>query len=240
MSQTIEAVFGPQLRRESVRIGFLDQVAIVPALDLELVDLALTEVRDEDLPDARPAPVAHRVTAAVPMVEIPDHADPLRIRGPHREMDAPEAGMGPQVGTEPLVIPIMRPFAEQVQIEVSQDRPECVGIDELPRIPFMILHAQPVGERFGAIGEDGREEAVRVDRSIATRSPGSPRSGPRPRPFEPPARTPGSPRSRSPRSAGQLVQAQDRIWVPVVAMHDQFGVVRGRRGYRHRLHRHDC
>ena len=44
---------GPHLGGEAVGVGLLDEVAVVPALDLVLVDLALAEVGDEDLPDAR-------------------------------------------------------------------------------------------------------------------------------------------------------------------------------------------
>ena len=43
---------GPQLGGEAVGVGLLDEVAVVAALDLELVDLALAEVGDEDLPDS--------------------------------------------------------------------------------------------------------------------------------------------------------------------------------------------
>ena len=154
---------GANLRRESVGVGLLDQVAVVPALDLELVDLAVAEVRDEDLPDAGRAPVAHRVASAVPVIEVPDHAHPLGVGRPDREMDAAEALVHPEVSAEPLVVPIVGSLAEQVQIEVGQDRPQGIRVDELPRMPFMILHSQPVGETLGAIGEDRREEAVGVD-----------------------------------------------------------------------------
>ena len=89
-SQTTEAVRGPQFRGEAVGVGLLDQVAAVPALHLVFVDLALAEIGNEELPDAGGAPVAHRVPAAVPVIEVADHADPLRVRCPDREMDALE------------------------------------------------------------------------------------------------------------------------------------------------------
>ena len=61
------------------------------ALDLVLVDLALAKIGNEDLPDAGGAAIAHGVTAAVPVIEIADHADALRVRGPDGEVDAAKA-----------------------------------------------------------------------------------------------------------------------------------------------------
>ena len=55
--------------------------------------------------------------------------------------------MRPEVGTEPLVIAVVRPFAEQVEVEVGQDRPEAIGVDEIPRMPLVVLHPEPIGER---------------------------------------------------------------------------------------------
>ena len=49
-SQTTDAVFGPHLGGETVRVGLLDEIAVVAALDLELVDFALDQVRDERFP----------------------------------------------------------------------------------------------------------------------------------------------------------------------------------------------
>ena len=43
------------------------------------------DARQEDLPDAALAAQAHRVAAAVPAVEVADHADPRGVGGPHRE-----------------------------------------------------------------------------------------------------------------------------------------------------------
>ena len=60
------------------------------ALDLVLVDLALAEVGDEELPDPGRAAIAHRVAPAVPVIEVADHADPLGVGRPDGEMDAAE------------------------------------------------------------------------------------------------------------------------------------------------------
>ena len=79
---------GPHFGGEAVGVGLFDQIAVVPALHLVLVDLALAEIGNEKLPDAGGAAISHRVPAAVPVIEIADHADALRVRGPDGEMDA--------------------------------------------------------------------------------------------------------------------------------------------------------
>ena len=54
-------------------------------LDLEFVVRAFADAGQENLPDAAAEQLAHRIAAAVPAVEIADHADALRIRRPDVE-----------------------------------------------------------------------------------------------------------------------------------------------------------
>src|SRR5271166_5062353 len=61
---------GTEFGGKSVRVGFLYQIAVVAALDLELVNLARAQIRDKQLPDSGRAPVPHRVASAVPVVEV--------------------------------------------------------------------------------------------------------------------------------------------------------------------------
>ena len=133
------------------------------ALDLVLVDLALAEIGDEDLPDPGGAAIAHRMPAAVPVIEVADHADSLRVGGPDGEVDSAKPLMRSEVGTEPLVIAIVRPFAEQVQVEIGEHRPKRVRIDELPRMPLVVLDPEPIGEAALPAGEHGDEKTVRMD-----------------------------------------------------------------------------
>ena len=77
----------------------------------------------------------HRVAAAVPVVEVADDADPQRVRRPDGEVDAAKAFVRRGGGPEPLEVPVVRPLAEQVEVEVGQHRAERVGVDELPRCP---------------------------------------------------------------------------------------------------------
>ena len=195
---------GPHLRGEAVGVGLVNEIAVVAALDLVLVDFALAEVGDEDLPDPRGAAIAHRMPAAVPVIEIADDADPLRIGRPDGEMNAAKALMGPDVGTEPLVIAVVRPFAQQVQVKIGEDRPEEIGIDEIPRMPLVVFHREPIGKSAVPAGEAGHEKTIRVNslhRDPLARLALA--SGRRPRPTLPRAGRRGRPRySRAAASAG--------------------------------------
>ena len=145
------------------------------ALDLVLVDFALAEVGNEDLPDPGGAAIAHGMPAAVPVIEIADDADSLRIGGPDGEVDSAKPSMGSDMGTEPLVIAVVRPFAEQVQVKIGEDRPKEIGIDEFPRVSLAVFDPQTIGESALPAGEAGDEKTVGVNSlHRRPRSPGSP------------------------------------------------------------------
>ena len=78
------------------------------------------------------AAVPHRVAAAVPVVEVADHAHPLGVGRPDGEVDAPEPLVRAEVCPQSLVVAEVRPLAQQVEVEVGEHRPEAVGVDELP------------------------------------------------------------------------------------------------------------
>ena len=123
---------GAELGGEAVGIGFLHEVAVVPALDLELVDLTLAEIGNEQLPDAGRSAVSHRMATTVPVVEVADHADALGVGRPDGEVDAPESLVRAEVSAQPLEVAQVRSLAQKVKVEVGKDRPEAVGVDELP------------------------------------------------------------------------------------------------------------
>ena len=120
---------------------------MIAALDLELVDLALAEIRDEQLPDSGGAAVAHGVPAAIPVIEVAGHADASAL-GAQTAKCTPETLVSAQVGTQPLVVAVVCSFSQEVKVEIGQHRPEQVGIDELPVMPFVVLDLEPVRERL--------------------------------------------------------------------------------------------
>ncbi len=78
-------------------------------------------------------------------------------------MDAADALVFDQVGAELLEVAEVGALAEQVEVEVGEDRPELIGVDELPGVPLMVLDGETVGELLGPAGEDDLEEAIVVD-----------------------------------------------------------------------------
>ena len=89
-------------RAEAERIGFQRQQAAVARDDLVFVFVVGARARHEDFPIAVAAH-AHGMAAAVPEIEIADHADALRIGRPHREADAADAVERDDVGAELFV-----------------------------------------------------------------------------------------------------------------------------------------
>ncbi len=118
-----------RLERARERIGLLQDRAVAGA-DLELVLLAVGEIRNEDLPDAG-GQEAHRRDAAVPAVEVADHADAIRVGRPHREMHAGGRALRDAVRAELLERAVVGALAEQVQIEIGQHAAVAIRIVEL-------------------------------------------------------------------------------------------------------------
>jgi hypothetical protein len=102
--------------------------------DLVLVAGAFRHPRHEQLPDPRAAERAHRVAAAIPVVEVADDPHALRVRRPHRERGAagrPEAAgraVLAHVRAEhppQLLVPAL---ADQVQVHLAERGQVPVGV----------------------------------------------------------------------------------------------------------------
>ncbi len=76
------SIVGPEFCIEGERVCLQAQIIVV-ALDLILVDLAFHKARNEQFPNTATSAHAHGMPAAVPVIEIPHHAHPLRVRSPH-------------------------------------------------------------------------------------------------------------------------------------------------------------
>ncbi len=97
-------------------------------LDLVLVVRAFLHPRDENFPDAAPEQLAHRVDAAIPEIEIADHADAAGIRRPDREINSALAADLAQMRAKLVVKLLVISLREQVAIDLAHDRPVAVGI----------------------------------------------------------------------------------------------------------------
>jgi hypothetical protein len=127
-----------RLERARERIGLFQNGAGARP-DLELVLLAVGQIRDEDFPDPARHEHAHRVDTAVPPVEVADHADAIGVRRPHGEVDAGRRADLEAMRSELVERAVMRPFAEQVQIEVGQHTP----------VPIRVVHHDNVVAGIG-------------------------------------------------------------------------------------------
>ena len=129
----------PLLGAERHRIGLQRQQCAVRADDLVLVFVAGMRARHEDFPVAVAAH-PHGVAAAVPMVEVADHADAPRVRREHHEGHALDILVPGRMRAELVVELEMRAFAEQMQVHVGQDRRKAVGVLHLD---FVVAEPRP-------------------------------------------------------------------------------------------------
>ncbi len=157
-------VLRPQLGARTQRIGLERQERAVGGTDLVLVDGALAEPGNEDLPDPDAAAPAHRVAAAVPAVEIADHGDPGGVGRPDGEVHPGDAGMLDGMGAQPLPQAAVGALVDQIVVEFAQQRRETVGIVELPGAA-RVGGAQRVAEPDRAIGDHAFEQASLVPRA---------------------------------------------------------------------------
>lgn len=137
-------------------IGLQRQQYAILAADLELVGDADRYVRGKDFPDAAVGTEAHDVAAAVPIVEITDDGDALRVWRPDGEMDALGAVMLDEVGAHLVEQAQVRALAGEIIIHRSEHRTEAVGIGDGPfgiAAPGAVTHRLELGEGNRA-GED--------------------------------------------------------------------------------------
>ncbi len=149
------------LRFEGVRIGFNAQLA-VGINHLEFIKLPVVRAGDKQLPDAGFPTQAHRMAAAVPVVELPDHGNALGIGRPDGEPRAGNAIHGIGMGTQRFIGAQMRSFGEQPAIHLLQQRAKAVGIvnQVLLTVPE---NGELIAERIFAAGHHAAEEATGIE-----------------------------------------------------------------------------
>ena len=148
------------LHREGEGIGLEAQLPVPPE-DLELVELADADVGHEELPDAAGAQRAHRQQATVPAIEVANDTDAARVRRPDREADALGPLVRPGMSAEHVVQPLMRPLADEVEVDLADRRPEAIWVIALPGIPVREREPHAVSELPGLeVGHDPGPQAV--------------------------------------------------------------------------------
>ena len=144
-SKTTDAVSGGTSVCEGHRVGLLAPLA-VGAEDVELVAGARADVRDEQLPDAGRAELAHRVLAAVPVVEVRLDPHPARDGRPDRERGAghvAERLVVVDVRAEHLPQLLVPALVDQVQVDLAEGGQEAVGVVDHVRVA-VVGHRDPV------------------------------------------------------------------------------------------------
>ena len=92
----------------------------------------------------RGAQRAHRHQAAVPAVEVADDPDAARVRRPDREAHAGDALVRARMRAEHVVQPLVRPLADEVQVDLAERRAEPIRVVELPGVAVGEAEADPV------------------------------------------------------------------------------------------------
>ena len=130
MSRTTDAVCGGASNATpNGSVFFSSAPARVRISNLYFSPSGRSGMKSSQTPAGREQP--HRVDAAVPAVEVADHADAIGVRRPHREMHAGGRPDADAMRAELLEHAMMRAFAEQMQIEIGQHAAVAVGIVDL-------------------------------------------------------------------------------------------------------------
>ena len=148
---------------EGEGIGLEEELSALPGADLVLVDLLLADPGEEDLPEARFAPVAHRVHPPVPVVRVAYHRHPLRVGRPHGEGGSGDAAVGDHVAAQLLVLFEVAPLGQQVDVVIGQDQAEGVRVVLFPPVPAAVGELEAVGEDLRVPGELRLEHAAGMD-----------------------------------------------------------------------------
>ena len=150
---------GPHLGRVAERIGLERQQDPVRAENLVLVDRSRAEPRDEDLPQPAVETLAHLRAASIPAVEIADHRDARRVRGPDGESDALDPLVTDKLRAKAHVKLAVRAFDQQVLVQRTQHGTEGVRIvadlDAVDAGDF-----KPVSRPLGQVRRERLEEVA--------------------------------------------------------------------------------
>lgn len=141
------------------RVG-AQRVAAVRAHQVELVERALADARNEQLPHTGRTERTHRIRGAVPVVEVPADPHSARVGCPDREAGAGDALNGHRVRAERLPQLLVAALADQVQIELTESGQEAVRVLELD-LGVVVRDEQRV-LRDGAQRQQPGEETLAV------------------------------------------------------------------------------
>ena len=105
------------------RVAFRQNIAFL-RFNFILIEFALADIRNKDIPYAAVIMFAHNVDAAVPVVKCTDNRYPFRVRRPNRKADAFHPVDFHQVCTQFFIKIQMVAFRKQILVYIAQNRRE--------------------------------------------------------------------------------------------------------------------
>ncbi len=150
------------------RVGAHRERAVGPG-DLELVQRALADARQEQLPHPRAAQRAHRMGRAVPVVEVADHAHAPGVGRPDGEAGALDALVGHRVRAQRVPQLLVPALADQVQVQLAEGGQEAVRVVDLDLV-VVVRDEEAVAVRDRGEGQHRREEAAALGPQLRAQS----------------------------------------------------------------------
>ena len=105
------------------RVAFRQNIAFL-RFNFILIEFALADIRNKDIPYAAVVMFAHNVDAAVPVVKCTNNRYPFRVRRPNRKADAFHPVDFHQVCTQFFIKVQMVAFRKQILVYIAQNRRE--------------------------------------------------------------------------------------------------------------------
>ncbi len=143
---------GAKLHGEAEGIRLLAPVP-VRAADFELVEVAGTDCRNEQLPRSRGAPRTHRVDPSVPAIHGAAETDAFRVGCPDREAGPLQTFVTHRGRTEDVLGPELVPLEERPDPAFVEHGGKPVGILPLPGVAVRVDRQETV---IGGVGEGGQ------------------------------------------------------------------------------------
>ncbi len=150
---------GRHLGAAGHRVG-ADRVRTVRAADVVLVQRALADPGQEQLPHPGRAQRTHRGARAVPVREVAGDPHTARVRRPHGEPGPGHALVDHRLRPERPPQLLVSALADQMQVQFADGGPEAVRVVDLDGV-VLVPHLQPV-LRDLRHGQHAGEEAVAV------------------------------------------------------------------------------
>jgi hypothetical protein len=136
-------------------------IIVIP--QLVFVMRAFADAGNKNLPHARRTERTHLMNVPVPVVEIANHTDALRVRRPDGEARSRHAVHRPQLRAEFIVKLPFVAFAKQIQIILAQRRQKRIGIANRSGVALMISENQFIRTREFHVRNDAFKNPGLVD-----------------------------------------------------------------------------